>query len=126
MQGQRRWRCKRGQFDVLRTGTTGDEANFRVQLTAPHVRRTRMEETRTFYRDIMKFPIETDLEHSVSFRATLLTLRPREPWIVCDYGQSTPGSAVIQLAFRVPPPVVVSVLPQLGPPGSREVPEVPI
>ena len=42
----------------------------------------KMEETRAFYRDIMKFPIETDRERWVSFRvgATLLTLRPRGPW----------------------------------------------
>jgi len=54
----------------------------------------------------MKFPIETDLERWVSFRvgATLLTLRPRGPWIVCDDGKSMPGSAAIQFAFRVPPP----------------------
>ena len=60
----------------------------------------KMADTRAFYRDIMKFPIETDLERWVSFRvgATLLTLRPRGPWIVCDDGQSMPGSAAIQLA----------------------------
>jgi len=41
----------------------------------------RMAETRAFYRDIMKFPIETDHENWVSFRvgAALLTLRPRGP-----------------------------------------------
>ena len=52
--------------------------------------------------------VETDLERWVSFRvgATLLTLRPRGPWIVCDDGKSMPGSAGIQLAFRVPPPAV--------------------
>jgi catechol 2,3-dioxygenase-like lactoylglutathione lyase family enzyme len=68
----------------------------------------KMEETRAFYRDIMKFPIETDLERWVSFRvgATLLTLRPRGTWSVCHDGRSTPGSAAIQLAFRVPPPAV--------------------
>ena len=48
-----------------------------------------------FYRDIMKFPIETDRKNWVSFRvgATLLTLRPRGPWAVCDDGRSIPGSA---------------------------------
>ena len=68
----------------------------------------RMEETRAFYRDIMKFPIETDRENWVSFRvgATLLTLRPRGRRTVCDDGKSVPGSAAIQLAFRVPPPAV--------------------
>lgn len=68
----------------------------------------RMAETRAFYRDVMKFPIETDFEKWVSFRvgAALLTLRPRGQWSVCDDGKSMPGSAAIQLAFRVPPPAV--------------------
>jgi len=68
----------------------------------------KMEETRAFYRDIMKFPIETDRDNWVSFRvgATLLTLRPRGAWAVCDDGKSMPGSAAIQLAFRVPLPAV--------------------
>jgi glyoxylase I family protein len=67
-----------------------------------------IEETRVFYRDVMKFPIEIDRENWVSFRvgATLLTLRPRGVWAVCDDGKSIPGSAAIQLAFRVPPPAV--------------------
>ena len=54
---------------------------------------TRMEETRAFYRDVMKFPLETDLERWVSFRvgATLLTLRPRGPGLVGDDGPSMPG-----------------------------------
>jgi catechol 2,3-dioxygenase-like lactoylglutathione lyase family enzyme len=68
----------------------------------------RMDETRAFYRDIMKFPIETDHPNWVSFRvgAALLTLRPRAKWTVCDDGKSVPGSAAIQLAFRVPPQAV--------------------
>ena len=68
----------------------------------------RIDETRAFYRDIMKFPVETDLKHWVSFRvgAALLTLRPRTAWTVCDDGKSIPGSAAVQLAFRVPPPAV--------------------
>jgi catechol 2,3-dioxygenase-like lactoylglutathione lyase family enzyme len=68
----------------------------------------KIKETRAFYRDIMKFPIETDRDNWVSFRvgATLLTLRPRGPWTVCDDGGSLPGSAAVQLAFRVPPPAV--------------------
>ena len=62
----------------------------------------RMEETRAFYRDVMRFPIEIDRENWVSFRvgATLLTLRPR------DEGKPTSGSAAVQLAFRVAPPAV--------------------
>ena len=37
---------------------------------------------------------------------TILALRPRGVWSVCDDGASLPGSAAIQLAFRVPPPAV--------------------
>jgi catechol 2,3-dioxygenase-like lactoylglutathione lyase family enzyme len=61
----------------------------------------KMDETRAFYRDIMKFPFETDRGDWVSFRvgAALLTLRPRVSWVVCD-------AAAIQLAFRVPPPAL--------------------
>jgi catechol 2,3-dioxygenase-like lactoylglutathione lyase family enzyme len=68
---------------------------------------SKMAATREFYRDIMKFPIETDLENWVSFRvgAALLTLRPRG-WSHFDDGKSVPGSAAVQLAFRVPPPAV--------------------
>jgi catechol 2,3-dioxygenase-like lactoylglutathione lyase family enzyme len=70
---------------------------------------TKMKETRAFYCDVMGFPIEDDRENWVTFRvgATLLTLRPRGPgpagW---DDGPSVPGSAAVQLAFRVPPPAV--------------------
>jgi len=69
---------------------------------------SKMKETRAFYCDIMNFPIETDRENWISFRvgATLLTLRPRGPWTVCDDGKSIPESAAIQLAFRVPPRAV--------------------
>lgn len=68
----------------------------------------RMAETRAFYRDVLRFPIETDRENWASFRvgSSLLTLRPRGPWSVCDDGKSVPGSAAVQLAFRVPPPDV--------------------
>ncbi|MDP3547279.1 MAG: VOC family protein [Phreatobacter sp.] len=69
---------------------------------------TRMEETRAFYRDVMQFPVETDLPTWVSFRvgSALLSLRPRGPWSVCDDGPAVAGSASVQLAFRVPPPAV--------------------
>lgn len=68
----------------------------------------RLPETRAFYRDVMGFPIETDRESWVSFRvgATLLSLRPRGVWSVCDDGAALPGSAAVQLAFRVPPQAV--------------------
>lgn len=67
-----------------------------------------MSETRAFYRDVLGLPIEVDRENWVSFRlgATLLTLRPRGKWSVCDDGAATPGVACVQLAFRVPPSAV--------------------
>lgn len=66
--------------------------------------------TRAFYRDVMKFPVEVDREKWVSFRvgASLLSLRPRSKWTVCDDGDMPLGSASLQLAFRVPPPAVDS------------------
>jgi glyoxylase I family protein len=65
----------------------------------------RMPETRRFYSNIMGFPLETDRENWVSFRvgATLLTLRPRGRWSVCDDGEMVEGAAAVQLAFRVAP-----------------------
>jgi glyoxylase I family protein len=68
----------------------------------------KMNETRAFYKDVMGFPVDLDLENWVSFRvgATLLTLRPRGQGPAWDDGASVPGSAAIQLAFRVPPPAV--------------------
>ena len=61
-------------------------------------------ETRAFYNDVMGFPIDLDLDNWVSFRvgATLLTLRPRSPGLAWDDGPAAPGSAAVQLAFRVP------------------------
>lgn len=68
----------------------------------------RMEETRAFYRDVMGFAIETDRPGWCSFRVggALLTLRPRGGFPICDDGAAVPGSAAVQLAFRVPPPAV--------------------
>ena len=62
---------------------------------------SKMAATRAFYRDVMKFPIETDQEKWVSFRvgAALLTLRPRGPWTVCDDGKAVPGSAAGRCAI---------------------------
>jgi len=67
-----------------------------------------MRETRLFYRDVMGFPLERDSENWVSFRmgSTLLTLRPRGRTQAWDDGPAAPGSAAVQLAFRVPPPAV--------------------
>ncbi|MBB4019369.1 glyoxylase I family protein [Chelatococcus caeni] len=65
---------------------------------------SKMQETRTFYGDVMGFEIAEDQENWVSFRvgSTLLTLRPRGPWSLCDDGPRPQGSAAVQLAFRVP------------------------
>ena len=67
-----------------------------------------MKETRAFYKDVMGFPIELDLENWVSFRmgATLLTLRPRGQGPAWNDGPSVSRTACLQLAFRVPPPAV--------------------
>lgn len=64
----------------------------------------RMQDTRAFYSDVMGFSVAEDRENWVSFRvgSTLLTLRPRGRWSVCDDGLVTCGSAAVQLAFRVP------------------------
>jgi catechol 2,3-dioxygenase-like lactoylglutathione lyase family enzyme len=68
----------------------------------------KLPETKAFYRDVMGFPIEVELENWVSFRvgATLLTLRPRGPAPAWEDGPALAGSAAVQLAFRVPPPAV--------------------
>jgi catechol 2,3-dioxygenase-like lactoylglutathione lyase family enzyme len=67
-----------------------------------------MNKTCKFYKDILKFPVETERENWISFRvgATLLTLRPRGRWSVCDDGQTVAGAAAVQLAFRVAPAAV--------------------
>ncbi len=67
-----------------------------------------MARMRAFYRDVIRFPVELERENWVSFRVgvTLLTLRPRGAWTVCDDGPRPAGSAAVQLAFRVPPPAV--------------------
>ena len=65
---------------------------------------SRLSDTRAFYQDVMGFLVAEDVENWVSFRVgtTLLTLRPRGPWSVCDDGPRSTGSAAVQLAFRVP------------------------
>lgn len=71
----------------------------------------RMPETRAFYRDVMRLPLETDSEKWVTFRlgSALLTLRPRgtDP-TGADDGAAVPGAAAVQLAFRVPPRAVAA------------------
>lgn len=65
---------------------------------------SKMQETRAFYSDVMGFLTAEDRENWVSFRVgtSLLTLRPRGFWSVCDDGPRPQGSAAVQLAFRVP------------------------
>lgn len=65
---------------------------------------SKMAETRAFYENIMGFAVAEDVENWVSFRvgSTLLTLRPRGAWSVCDDGPRPSNSAAVQLAFRVP------------------------
>jgi glyoxylase I family protein len=69
---------------------------------------TDMAATRRFYEEVMGFAVETDTPNWVSFRigATLLTLRPRDGMSIWEDGPAVPGSASVQLAFRVPPPAV--------------------
>jgi glyoxylase I family protein len=65
----------------------------------------KLAESRRFYRDVMRFPIEEDHPAWIKFRvgSTALTLRPRGPWLGWDDGLKAPGSACVQLAFRVAP-----------------------
>ena len=67
-----------------------------------------MKDTRAFYMDVMGFPLEVDSDNWVSFRvgSTRLTLLPRGPSLAGDDGPATPGSAAVQLAFRVPPSAI--------------------
>jgi len=65
---------------------------------------SRLAQTKAFYRDVMGFRIEVDGESWVSFRvgSMILALRPRQGLPFCDDGPIAPGSASMQLAFRVP------------------------
>ncbi len=67
-----------------------------------------MQDTRRFYLEVMGFPIVHDSDRWVSFQvgSALLTLRPRGPGLAWDDGPIPPGSAAVQLAFRVPPPMI--------------------
>ena len=68
----------------------------------------KMKETRAFYQDVMGLPLDHDSDSWVSFRvgAALLTLRPRGQLFGWDDGPLAPGTAAVQLAFRVPPAVL--------------------
>jgi glyoxylase I family protein len=63
---------------------------------------------RQFYLDVMKFRIERETPRWVSFHvgSGLLCLRPRTLEGVFQDGPGAPGSASVQLAFRVSPPEI--------------------
>jgi catechol 2,3-dioxygenase-like lactoylglutathione lyase family enzyme len=65
----------------------------------------RMAETREFYLNVMKLPLDMDRPNWVSFRvgSGSLTLRPRGQGLAWHDGPAAAGSACVQLAFRVPP-----------------------
>jgi glyoxylase I family protein len=69
---------------------------------------SKLAETKAFYLDVMGFPLAHDSERWVSFQvgSALLTLRPRGPGLAWDDGPIAPGSAAVQLAFRVPPHMI--------------------
>lgn len=90
----------------------------------------RMAETRAFYLETLKLPLEMDRPTWVSFRigSGLLTLRPRGRGLGGDDGPAVAGSASVQLAFRVPPPaiddwhaaLVAKGVPIISPPKDLE------
>ncbi|MDP1839943.1 MAG: VOC family protein [Reyranella sp.] len=85
---------------------------------------------RQFYLDVMKFRIERETPRWVSFHvgSGLLCLRPRTLEGVFQDGPGAPGSASVQLAFRVSPPeidqcqaeLVARGVEMMGPP--RDIP----
>jgi catechol 2,3-dioxygenase-like lactoylglutathione lyase family enzyme len=85
---------------------------------------------RQFYRDVMKFRIERETPRWVSFHvgSGLLCLRPRTLEGVFQDGPGAPGSASVQLAFRVSPPeidecraeLIAQGVEMMGPP--RDIP----
>jgi glyoxylase I family protein len=64
----------------------------------------RIAETRAFYLNVMRLPIEMDRPSWISFRvgSGLLTLRPRGQGLAWHDGPTVAGSACVQLAFRWP------------------------
>ena len=85
---------------------------------------------RRFYLDVMKFRLERETPTWVSFHvgSGLLCLRPRTPQGAFRDGPGAPGSASVQLAFRVSPPaidecqaeLIAQGVEMLGPP--RDIP----
>ena len=85
---------------------------------------------RHFYLEVMKFRIERETPRWVSFHvgSGLLCLRPRTLEGVFQDGPGAPGSASVQLAFRVSPPeidacqaeLIAKGVEMMGPP--RDIP----
>jgi len=85
---------------------------------------------RGFYLEVMKFRIERETSRWVSFHvgSGLLCLRPRTLEGVFQDGPGAPGSASVQLAFRVSPPeidecraeLIAQGVEMMGPP--RDIP----
>ncbi|TAJ41516.1 MAG: glyoxalase/bleomycin resistance/dioxygenase family protein [Reyranella sp.] len=89
-----------------------------------------MVRARKFYLEVMKFRLERETPRWVSFHvgSGLLCLRPRTLEGVFQDGPGAPGSASVQLAFRVSPPeidecqaeLIAQGVEMLGPP--RDIP----
>lgn len=81
---------------------------------------TDVQRAKRFYADVMGFPVEVDGASWVSFRvgAAVLALRRRGPGPAGDDGPSVPGSAAVQLAFRVPPSALEECAAELAGHGS--------
>ena len=67
-----------------------------------------MAATKAFYRETMGFALTHDSERWVSFQvgSSLLALKPRGPGLAWDEGPIAPGTAAVQLAFRIAPHLV--------------------
>ncbi|MSP76577.1 MAG: glyoxalase/bleomycin resistance/dioxygenase family protein [Rhodospirillaceae bacterium] len=89
-----------------------------------------MARARRFYLEVMKFRLERETPTWVSFHvgSGLLCLRPRMLEGVFQDGPGAPGSASVQLAFRVSPPeidecqaeLIAKGVEMMGPP--RDIP----
>ena len=79
-----------------------------------------MARARQFYLDVMKFRIERETPRWVSFHvgSGLLCLRPRTlDGVFQDGPGAPPGSASVQLAFRVAPPEIDEIQAELAAAG---------
>lgn len=79
-----------------------------------------MERAKRFYLDVMKFRIERETPRWISFHvgSGLLCLRPRSlEGVFQDGPGAPPGSASVQLAFRVAPPEIDEIQAELAAAG---------